>query len=62
MQASQFLPHQTRTSISLRALVCELVRGHGGTFWKVPCPNNEIVPNGLVMLKHQEFLSLERSG
>lgn len=59
VQASQFLPHQTRASTSLRALVCELVRGHGGTFWKVPCPNNEIVPNGLVM--HQEFLSLERS-
>ncbi len=67
MQASQVLPHQTRSSMSLWTLLCALVRSHVGTGrghpqtvpTKLGAWNS---PKYLGMLKHSDFLSLELRG
>ena len=67
MQASQVLPHQTRSSMSLWTLLCALVRSHVGTgrdhhqtvSTKLGTSNG---PKSLGMLKHSEFISLELRG
>ena len=67
VQASQVLPHQTCSSMSLWTLLCALVRSHVGTGRGHPQTVSTKLgawncPKSLGMLKHSEFLSLELRG
>ena len=67
VQASQVLPHQTGSSMSLWTLLCALVRSHVGTGRGRPQTVSTKLgawngPKSLGMLKHSEFLSLELRG
>ena len=67
VQASQVLPHQTGSSMSLWTSLCALVRSHVGTGRVHPQTVSTKLgawncPKSLGMLKHSEFLAPESNG